>query len=284
MCPALLDGTKLPMSLQSLRISGRFPKTLEEMVFPGGLQDLTLGDGFQSCQGLKLPSGLKSLTFGRCFNSPIRDLLLPGSLERLQFGDYFDQSLEPPFALPTSLKSLSFGFDFDKPLDLVELPDSLQSLTLGQRFNQEVALVRWPRSLEHLAFGCNFSQNLTGVRLPENLKSLAFGHRFHQSLREVQLPEQLESLTFCDYGAATLGTERHFLTRSSISLELGRRSSELRKCVPSKPRRGSPSGRWPVQALLSGPGSGLEPKGPTLVFSPMPVLRIGCEQSVSGVG
>ena len=43
-------------------------------------------------------------------------------------------------------------------------------------------------------------------------------------------------------------------------------------------------GRWPVQALLSGPGSGLEPKGPTLVFSPMPVLRIGCEQSVSGVG
>ncbi|CAK9057762.1 unnamed protein product [Durusdinium trenchii] len=68
MCPALLDGTKLPMSLQSLRISGRFPKTLEEMVFPGGLQDLTLGDGFQSCQGLKLPSGLKSLTFGRCFN------------------------------------------------------------------------------------------------------------------------------------------------------------------------------------------------------------------------
>eukprot|EP00913_Durusdinium_trenchii_P033341 g31213.t1 len=35
MCPALLDGTKLPMSLQSLRISGRFPKTLEEMVFPG---------------------------------------------------------------------------------------------------------------------------------------------------------------------------------------------------------------------------------------------------------
>ena len=61
----------------------------------GGLQRLTLGDGFEYVlRNITTPSSLHTLRCGDHFNQHLKDVVFPGGLQHLCCGRAFNQSLE----------------------------------------------------------------------------------------------------------------------------------------------------------------------------------------------
>ena len=85
-------------------ISGdHFSQTLEHLILPLGLQDLTFGNDFNQAleEAFILPAHLQSLKFGHHFNRSLSHVDWPKSLRTLAFGESFDQNFETWSGLPS---------------------------------------------------------------------------------------------------------------------------------------------------------------------------------------
>ena len=183
-------------SLEDLTISRDYVNPNFRLVsLPGGLQRLTLDDGFEHVlKTTPIPSSLHTLTFGDQFNENLENVFFPYGLQHLLFGRAFNQSLEY-IDMPSDLLTLSFGHCFNQSLQIVFLPSHLQTLTFGSCFDNSLEKVTLPRGLQILTFGDLYNQSLENVDFPNGLQTLTFGKEFTQSLMNVSLPVGLQSLT-----------------------------------------------------------------------------------------
>ena len=135
--PGFNRSLKVPAlpSLQRLEFGHTTNCSLENMVWPQGLKNLTLGPRCQSLDNVALPDNLQSLTLPGNFNHSLEGVTLPTGLLALAFGDSFNQSLEH-VVWPKGLKDLTFGQNFNQTLKGFTLPPSLQSLRFGYHFDQ----------------------------------------------------------------------------------------------------------------------------------------------------
>lgn len=77
-----------------------------------------------SLEAMVWPHGLERLTLGDHFNQPVAGVTWPVSLKHLAFGYYFNQCIVGT-AWPASLELLWFGWNFNQSIDGVEWPSSL---------------------------------------------------------------------------------------------------------------------------------------------------------------
>lgn len=114
----------LPATLRSLHLRDSQGPQPTAMPLPE-LEELDLGDRFNSPVFFPLPAKLKSLRFGKRFNHSLANIKFPETLETLSFGAAFTQHI----LLPPKLQKLEFRGSFK--LDGVKLPQSLRSLKIG---------------------------------------------------------------------------------------------------------------------------------------------------------
>lgn len=166
------------------------------MTLPGGLQNLTFGNGFdQDMNQVTLPRTLQHLAFGRS-GLPIKGLTFPDELKSLTFVNFSPKQIRDKVTLPGSLRSFTLGDRFNQSLDPVTLPSSLESLILGRDFNQSLQGLTLPKSLQSLTFGENFDQSLDKVTWPSGLQTLKFNDKFLQSFERMNcaLPNSLRTV------------------------------------------------------------------------------------------
>ena len=139
----------LPISLQVFTCRSTLSTKLIDVIFPPGLQSLTLENGLYNLDQIK------------CLDS----------LEFLKLGDF-----EPPLEgnLPKNLKSLVLGETFNQKLEEILLPQTLQHLDVGMTYNHSLDHVNFPEILSSLTFGDKFNQSFETVKLP-NLQDLSLG-------------------------------------------------------------------------------------------------------------
>lgn len=163
-----------------------FNDSLEDMVWPGRLSRLVLGDRHSNG-----PRAAKE--FRKSFNMPIAGVEWPTSLQSIVFGDRFTHPVDKA-KWPPSLKQVTFGVFFNEPIADVAWPGSIEEMTFGSWFNQPVGGVSWPSCLKKLVWGDSFNQPIDGVVWPALLE-VEFGHQFSQSINEVVWPS-LHKVTF----------------------------------------------------------------------------------------
>ncbi|CAB1101086.1 unnamed protein product [Ectocarpus sp. CCAP 1310/34] len=143
--------------------------------FPSGLRDIFLGAAFdQPIQDVVWPQGLQRLSVPR-FNQPIDNVRWP-------------PALNPPWEIRltedpnTRLDELGSYWDrFNCPF--THLPASLETLWLGDKFDHSLEGINWPSGLVTLGLGCKFKRLKRGVSWPSNLRNLCL-------LREVNWIER----------------------------------------------------------------------------------------------
>ena len=143
-----LQDLTLPISLQVFTCRSLLSTKLN-VIFPPGLQSLTLENGLYHLDQIK------------CLDT----------LEFLKLGD-FDQPLEGN--LPKHLKTLVLGETFNQKLEEIILPQTLQHLDVGMTYNHPLDHVNFPEILSRLTFGDKFNQSFENVKLP-NLQDLSLG-------------------------------------------------------------------------------------------------------------
>ncbi|CAM9764052.1 unnamed protein product [Ectocarpus fasciculatus] len=177
-----VEGVAWPMSLECLSFcalrSGRgawhvsdrgsFNRSLVGANFPSGLREMFLGAAFdQPIEDVVWPQGLERLSLPGC-NQPIDNVRWPRALKSLEFTSPWQISLrEDP---DTCLDELDLVGAFDSPF--TTLPASLRTLWLGDEFGQSLEGVNWPNGLVTLGLGCKFEGLHRGVSWPSNLRNL----------------------------------------------------------------------------------------------------------------
>ncbi|CAM9412328.1 unnamed protein product [Ectocarpus fasciculatus] len=147
---------------------GSFNRSLVGANFPSGLREMFLGAAFdQPIEDVVWPQGLERLSLPGC-NQPIDNVRWPRALKSLEFTSPWQISLrEDP---DTCLDELDLVGAFDSPF--TTLPASLRTLWLGDEFGQSLEGVNWPNGLVTLGLGCKFEGLHRGVSWPSNLRNL----------------------------------------------------------------------------------------------------------------
>ncbi|CAN0464236.1 unnamed protein product [Ectocarpus sp. 12 AP-2014] len=148
---------------------GSFNRSLVGANFPSGLREIFLGDAFdQPIEDVVWPHGLERLSLPGC-NQPIDNVRWPPALKSLEFS--------PP-------SQICLREDPNTRLDVLELhrdrfnsrftnlPASLEALWLGNNFCQSLEGVNWPSGLVTLGLGSSFTGLNGGVSWPPNLQNL----------------------------------------------------------------------------------------------------------------
>ncbi|CAM9412402.1 unnamed protein product [Ectocarpus fasciculatus] len=148
---------------------GSFNRSLHGANFPSGLREIFLGDAFdQPIEDVLWPHGLERLSLPG-FNQPIDNVRWPPALKSLEFSPPSQICLrEDP---NTRLDVLELHRDhFNSPF--TTLPASLKTLWLGDSFCQSLEGVNWPSGLVTLGLGSSFTGLSAGVSWPSNLENL----------------------------------------------------------------------------------------------------------------
>ncbi|CAM9276081.1 unnamed protein product [Ectocarpus sp. 4 AP-2014] len=148
---------------------GSFNRSLVGATFPSDLREIFLGDAFdQPIEDVVWPHGLERLSLPGC-NQPLDNVRWPPVLKSLEFSPPSQICLrEDP---NTRLDVLEPHRDrFNSPL--TNLPASLESLWLGNSFCQTLEGVNWPSGLVTLGLGSSFTGFNEGVSWPPNLQNL----------------------------------------------------------------------------------------------------------------
>ncbi|CAM9257299.1 unnamed protein product [Ectocarpus sp. 12 AP-2014] len=156
---------------QSYRVqdNGSFNRSLAGANFPSGLREIFLGAAFdQPIEDVVWPQGLERLSLPGC-NQPIDNVRWPPSLKSLEFTPPWEIRLrEDP---NTRLDELGSYCDrFNCPF--TTLPASLETLWLGDKFDHSLEGVNWPSGLVTLGLGFKFKGLKRGVSWPSNLRNL----------------------------------------------------------------------------------------------------------------
>lgn len=143
------DNPLLPDGLEVLRLGCCFNRSIENVRLPVGLKCLVLGSPYESAfdkdlAGVIWPPGLEELTLGDCFDQPVEGTSFPETLRELSFGQAFSYSLQG-VALPNELTRLSFGSRYSVfRLQELKWPCSLRSLHVGDSvFRCGEDLAKW---------------------------------------------------------------------------------------------------------------------------------------------
>lgn len=149
---------------------GFFNHSLEGAIFPSGLREMFLGETFDHpIHNVVWPHGLERLSLPGC-DQPIDDVTWPPALRSLEFLppkqihlrknpstcaeelDFESSGHNFPFSkLPESLEALWLSDAFAQSLDEVTWPPGLLTIGLGLGFDAFfINLMSWPSSLQHI--------------------------------------------------------------------------------------------------------------------------------------
>lgn len=114
-----IENVRLPVGLKRLILTSyNFNESLAGVMWPPGLEELELGDGFnQPPEGITFPETLRKLSFGEAFSCSLQGVALPRGLTRLSFGWNYPVSLLQGLDWPRSLRGFhmeSFWFSFEE--------------------------------------------------------------------------------------------------------------------------------------------------------------------------
>ncbi|CAM9438138.1 unnamed protein product, partial [Hapterophycus canaliculatus] len=143
-----LDGVSFPSSLRAIFLGERFNQPLVDVVWPDGLERLSLPGYRRSIDNVRWPPALKSLEF-----------MPPGEIRLRMTPNVHAEMLE--------ISRTGFNSRF------TTLPASLETLWLSDGFEQSLDDVIWPSGLSTLGLGVGCLPSLmSGVSWPSSLRQL----------------------------------------------------------------------------------------------------------------
>lgn len=149
---------------------GLFNRAFDGATFPSRLREMFLGEGFnQPLGGIVWPQGLERLSLPG-YRRSIDDARWPPALKSLEFMLPEQIRLrKAPYVELEDLGRLQIGFNSR----FTTLPASLETLWLSDSFEQSPEGVVWPSGLSTLGLGAGFSPYLmSGVSWPSSLRHL----------------------------------------------------------------------------------------------------------------
>lgn len=169
-----LGSTYFPQ--RSAIVWNRFNCSLQGVIFPSGLREIFLGEAFnQPIEDILWPQGLERMSLPG-YDHPIDNVKWPPALKSLEFLSPEEIKLrQDPY---TYYEDLSVDEDgFNKPF--TKLPASLETLWLSYGFAQRsLEGIAWPTGLATIGFGEDFCSHLTtGISWPSSLRNI---YSFHE--------------------------------------------------------------------------------------------------------